>query len=249
MQSRMLSMVALLCFFWVSPLSASAAATAPSEHDMGGWIPITVRFPIRRRLQGYFEVQPRWQRNHESKFSENIIRTGLGYEFSKSISVFGGYYYSAHYDPELNHENRLWEQITFSRKFGAYSVQSRLRMEESWRPKYEGCSIRIRNQLRVTRDIAKTPYYVAVSDEPIINLNSPEDGPRGGFAQNRLFIGVGKKINSFTRIEVGYLNQFRNSPGKKPDIMNHALVAQVSLDFTALKRKSQTKMAVAKQTH
>jgi hypothetical protein len=75
-------------------------------------------------------------------------------------------------------------------------------------------------------------------------LNTPESGPERGFAQNRLFIGLGKRINSYARIEVGYMNQYRNSKEPKPDVINHALVTQISLDFTSFK-KSQTKLARA----
>jgi hypothetical protein len=103
--------------------------------------------------------------------------------------------------------------------------------------------MRLRNQVRVTYDLGESPYYLAVSDEPFYNLNDRPRGPVAGFAENRLFVGVGKRINRFTRVEVGYMNQYKNNRTGGPDKSNHVLLASLNFDFTARKPVKQYKLA------
>jgi hypothetical protein len=209
-------------------------------HTQSAWLPVSVKFPIYRRMQGYFEVQSRFQKEDDSgPFCENQIRTGVGRSFGKNWSAFVGYFWSPHYDEWINHEQRVWEQLTWQKKYGAVTLQNRFRCEEIWREAYRGASVRVRNQLRVTRDLGRSPYYLAVSEEPMFNMNTRPDGPQQGFTQNRLFVGIGKRINWCTRFEVGYLNQYRNSRNATPDLMNHVIVASLAFDFTASKPKKK----------
>lgn len=247
--------VALWFLMFTSCCSATLAkseAPIALENDIGSWLTVSAKVPLWRKWQAYLEVQPRFQRLHESNFSENIIRTGLGYELNKKWSVFGGYYLSSHFDPEYTPEHRLWQQLSYSHKFGRLSLQSRFRCEQSWRENYDGASVRLRNQIKFSYPLGHSEWYLACSDEPFFNLNSKEHGPLAGFAQNRLFLGVGRKINKCTRVEVGYLNQYKNSRSKYPDTVNHVLIAQLLFDFTELKKhgKEESRLANGKpQTH
>lgn len=234
------------------PVVAATQGPIGYTNDFGMWMPMSVKFPIRRKVQGYFEVQPRLQQSGKRDLSETQVRTGVGYEFSKHWSVFAGYFWSMHSAQQIiDHEHRLWQQLTYSQKLGDCTLQSRFRSEEIWRQSYEGALLRVRNQFRLTRPIKGTPYYIAVSEEPFFNVNSRENGPLAGFAQNRAFVGMGKKLNQFARIEFGYMNQYRNSRNTRPDIMNHILIAQLSVDFCGerkqfkLARKPEQKYAVA----
>lgn len=227
----------------IASQSACEAATSGYANDCGAWLPVAAKIPIYKRIQAYVEYQPRWQRNHINHFSESIIRTGLGYEFNNHWSAFSGYYWSARMDKELNHENRLWQQVSYTTKHGRWQVQNRVRLEETWRKKYEGASVRVRNQVRVAYTVGRSPWYLVTSEEPFFNLNSPEKGPESGLAQNRLFVGVGRKLNRYMRMEIGYMNQYQFNRTKVPDQMNHVLFSQVAFDFTAKKAKPETKLA------
>lgn len=89
----------------------SAAATSKStpidiENDRGAWLPVSAKIPLFKNLFGYIECQPRWQKLHVSPFSENQMRAGIGYDINKNLSIAGGYFWSAHFDPTLNSEHR-----------------------------------------------------------------------------------------------------------------------------------------------
>lgn len=215
----------------------------PLIHDYGTWLPANIRVPVYKHVQFFCEVQPKFRRSQHPQLEECEIRPGLGYQMNKKWSVFAGYFFNPHFDKQRTNEKRLWQQVTYSRKLEDISFASRVRLEETWRKTYDGASVRIADQFRVTRKIANTSFYAIVSDEPFVNLNSPKNGPLRGFAENRLFIGVGKTVTPFARVELGYLNQYKNSRTAKPDLVNHVVLAQLSLDFTNPPVKHEYKLA------
>jgi hypothetical protein len=56
--------------------------------------------------------------------------------------------------------------------------------------------------------IGKTKWSVVACDEPFFNLNTVNNGPRGGFNQNWLFLGINRRFNNHLNAEVGYLNNY-----------------------------------------
>lgn len=215
------------------------------EYDYGTWLPLSVKFPIWRKWQGYFEVQPRFQKNAIKTMTENQMRTGIGYQFNKNWSGFAGYFWSLHQNPEWNNEQRIWTQLGYQKQVGSVQFQNRFRCEDIWRYTYKGAAVRLRNQVRITKSFKDSQLYLYASDEPMYTLITRTNGPAPGFAQNRFIVGVGRRINWFTKVEVGYMNQYRNSSSSKPDIMNHALICSLALDFTNRKKQvKDTKLAL-----
>ena len=221
------------------------------DRDSGYWAPITLRAPIYKKWQAAVEYQPRWQKAAEKHLTESIVRFGAGYEFNKKFSIFGGAYISSHFKEDLDWENRLWEQATYTSKLGRFTIQNRLRLEQIEKEEFVGSSWRIRHQLRVTTPVPKyRNWYLVASEEPFFYLNSAENGPRQGFNQNRIYFGVGRQINACTRLEVGYMHQYKNNRGD-PDLSNNLLLTSLTVDLTALKRspkKSNTKLASVPQS-
>ena len=219
------------------------AIVGPADPDFGAWAPITLQVPIYRRLSGYFEAQPRWQRLPQWHFAEMITRSGLSYDLNSKWSVAGGYYFSPHFYPKLNMENRIWEQLSFSHQVGHWKFQNRTRLEEIWQKSYEGASFRLRDQLKVSYQLGKSPWYMVAAEEPFFNIDSNDSGPERGFNQNRLFLGIGRQLGETTRIECGYLNQYKNGQDGKHDLINHVLIAQVAIDLRKLKLPQSWKLA------
>ncbi len=234
--------VSLVCFY-ISPQSAFCETV---DRDNGYWAPISLRSPIYKKWHATVEYQPRFQQAADNHLTESIVRLGTGYEFSKKFSIFGGLYYSSHFNEDLDWENRLWQQATYTTTIGRFTLQNRLRLEQTQKEEFEGSSWRFRHHLRVTMPLPKyRRWYLVASEEPFFNLNSPEDGPRRGFNQNRLYFGIGRQINRCTRIEVGYLHQYKNNRGSS-DLSNNLFLTSLMIDLTALKRQTKpihTKLA------
>ena len=228
-----------------TPGAHAAAAPTKSPADMGSWMPMSLQVPLYKRLSLYSEIQPRLQRLPEHHFTELQNRVGLSVDVTDNFSLAGGYFLAAHYNPTLNYENRIWEQATYSFKAGNFRVQNRTRLEQIWRETYQGASWRFRHQIKVTRPIGRTKWYVVGSEEPIFSMNTIDKGPEQGLVQNRLFVGMGRNINRYMRIECGYMNQFRNGQRGKPDQFNNLLIAQLAIDLRKW-RPSHSKVASKK---
>ncbi len=227
-------LLVLLCF-----LTSEPARCEIIDRDNGYWAPISLRAPIYKKWQATVEYQPRWQSAADKHLTESIVRLGAGYEFNRKFSIFGGAYICSHFKEDLDWENRLWEQATYTSKVGPFTLQNRLRLEQIEKEEFVSSSWRIRHQLRITVPIPKHKnWYLVASEEPFFNLNSAENGPRQGFNQNRLYFGVGRQINRCTRIEVGYLHQYKNNRGQ-PDLSNNLLLTTLAIDLTAFKRQSR----------
>lgn len=237
--SRMLTFV-----FVLLTCPAQSARAEITQTDAGYWAPISLRVPIYKKWQASLEYQPRWQKEADQHLRESIVRLGAGYEFSKKFSVFGGAYISSHFNEELDWENRIWQQATYTSKLGRFTLQNRLRLEQIEKDDFIGSYWRIRHQLRVTVPFPKyRNWYLVAQEEPFFNLTSAQDGPRQGFNQNRLFFGVGRQVNSWTRVEVGYMHQYKNNRGQ-PDLQNNVLLTTLAFDFTGIKKKrTQSKLA------
>jgi hypothetical protein len=225
-----------------TPTAGAATAPTKAPADMGSWMPMSLQIPVYKRLSLYSEIQPRLQRLPERHFTELQNRVGLSVDVTDNFSLTGGYFLAAHYNPTLNYENRIWEQATYSFRAGNFRIQNRSRLEQIWRETYEGASWRFRHQIKVMRPIGRTKWYVVGSEEPFFTLNTIDKGPEQGLVQNRLFVGMGRNINPYMRVECGYMNQFRNGQRGKPDQFNNLLIAQLAIDLRKW-RPSQSKVA------
>jgi hypothetical protein len=232
--------------FACSPQSACAQIT---ETDSGYWAPISLRVPLYKKWQASVEYQPRWQREADQHLTESIVRIGAGYEFTKKFSIFGGAYLSSHFNEDLDWENRTWQQATYTSRLGRLTLQNRLRLEQIEKDDFVGSYWRIRHLLRATLPFPKyRNWYLVAQEEPFFNVTSAQDGPRQGFNQNRLFFGIGRQVNSWTRVEIGYMHQYKNNRGA-PDLHNNVLLTTLAFDFTGLKKKkTQSKLAALPQT-
>ncbi|HEY9785887.1 MAG TPA: DUF2490 domain-containing protein [Candidatus Obscuribacterales bacterium] len=231
-----------LTLFYLLTNLGNATCAQELTQDRGLWAPITLKSPVYKKVEASLEVQPRWQSTAENGISENIIRAGLGFRLTKNVSIFGGYYWSSKFEEELDWENRLWQQITYSKKFARFSLQNRTRLEEIAQEEPLGAAWRVRHQIRFSYDLPKTKWYVVVAEEPFFYLNGQENGPRQGFNQNRVTLAVGRKINRCVRTECGYINQYKNNRGS-PDLVNHILLTQVSIDLDNFFSQKKFKLA------
>lgn len=61
-------------------------------------------------------------------------------------------------------------------------------------------------------------------NEIFFNLNSPTNGPGGGFDQNRIFVGLNKKINKHLSVDGDYqLQAINTNEASLFNTLNHIL--------------------------
>jgi Protein of unknown function (DUF2490) len=209
---------------------AGSWARAETIHDVRAWMSLTGQGPMVRgsRWRWYFDVQNR-DRNSARDIDQFVVRPGVGYALANHLSFWGGYAYTTNFTAAGKvYENRIWEQLVFT-PAALSTVSLRTRLEQRFFNGVDRTGLRLREQVRFTHPIGAKPSLSAIaSDEVLFHMNTTGTFRRG-FDQNRAFGGIGIKLNSKLRIDVGYLNQFVHSlPLNR---MNHALSGIVNLAF------------------
>ena len=202
------------------------------DEDGRVWLNINMKMPLPiKGLNAYLEIQLRW-REEGSEYDQTIIRPAIFYDVSPKSSVWLGYArVISHSSTKPNtHENRLWQQFSYSfDPIAEWKIASRTRLEERSIEGKDDIGYRLRQMLKFTRPLSLENISIILSDELFLNANSTDWGAASGFDQNRAFIGLGYKLNKHNAFEIGYLNQFVNT--RKVDRENHVLSTTWAINF------------------
>jgi len=208
-RQRFLVLLALM----VLPLSCWAQSS-----DLGNWLMYFGNKKINDRWNWHNEVQ---YRNYDAigDLEQLLLRTGLGYNLTESNNNFllgYGFIHSENYvgdsEDKVNvDEHRIFQQFITRQRFGRFAWQHRYRFEERW---IEGdFRFRFRYFLGVTvalnnAELGDGTFYLSGYNEVFIN------GDGEVFDRNRLYGGLGHRVSSAIRFEVGYMNQFLGGMGR-----------------------------------
>lgn len=205
-------------------------AHAQTREDEQLWVNATVMKTHESGLAWFAEVQPRVGEG-ASEVQQLILRPAIGYRFSDALTLYAGY---AHVvlprAGEDRNEERGFAQASWTiGKLGRGTLSSRSRIELRSLSNGDDLGWRAREMLRFVHPIT-TPgkTRALVSAEAFVALNDTDWGARGGFDQLRSFAGVEVPIGGRNTLELGYLNQWIDDPGRASR-MNH--VASVAVFF------------------
>ena len=195
------------------------------SHDGQFWFPLYNRFSITDKVKGWFEVNPRFGEDM-SEINQLLIRPALGYQILPNLSLWQGYAWVTNYEPRFSDEHRLYQQLSYRKGFTKVNLSTRTRMEERFIRSARGVALRGRQFIRVNFPLDdRNQWAFVVYNEVFVTLNTIRNGPRAGFDQNRLFVGINRKINRHLNVDVGYQNQSINTRGPRfVDAMNHILL-------------------------
>ncbi|MCC7135460.1 MAG: DUF2490 domain-containing protein [Nitrosomonas sp.] len=227
-------------------LLSTSAAAENIEEDFQTWgvFVATGSFgainPDWKNFKYWVEGQGRFG-NDTSRFSQGMVRNGLGYAVNDKTSVWLGHAWVPTSLPfaarKAFDEHRIWQQLLWSDKFSFGTLTSRTRLEQrffSGLPRSEDTGYRFRQFIKLSIPLPSiSPAFgLAFYDELFINLNNTDSGLRDGFALNRGFAGVFYRLNQHTVFEIGYLNQFINTKkNPRSDLMQHILAVQLFMNF------------------
>ncbi len=222
----------ICCLTGALLLSGTAWADSSLDHDLQLWTPFYLTFPLKGKVKGYFEVNPRVG-DDLSEMRQLLIRPAVGYQVTKALSLWQGYAWVADFLPTFRSENRLYQQLQYRTAVHGFNLLSRSRLEERFIEDTSGVAIRARTMLRVGYPFGRAKAWsVVLYDEVFINLNSIQNGPEGGFDQNRAFGGVNYKLSGHVNVDAGYQFQLVNSP--EPGLANggnHIILIQTFLNW------------------
>jgi hypothetical protein len=178
--------------------------------DFGNWLIYIGNNKLNSKWNIHNAVQYR-NDNAIGDLEQLLIRTGLGYTFNdKKNNVLLGYGYilSENYISNSDNkatvnEHRIFQQFTASQTFGKVKLGHRYRFEQRFVESDFKMRFRYFLSLNIPINIMQNnKYYLSAYNEIFLNTKTSV------FDRNRLYGGIGYKINTAIRIEVGYMNQF-----------------------------------------
>lgn len=178
--------------------------------------------------------------DNSTRFTQALIRPGIGYAINEKITVWLGYDWVPTSRPlALKHpfnDHRIWQQLSLRDNYSFGTVISRTRLEQRFFdiPGSSDVAYRYRQMLKLSTPMPLVSPRVSfvVWNEIFVDLNSMDAGIRSGLNQNWAFAGIGYRLNKKTIVEVGYLNQYINRPqSPRPDQMNHVLSVTMLVNF------------------
>lgn len=209
-------------------LALTCSAEAQKVHDEGWWTALFSQGQLGEDPNGkwrwWFDGHARFFDDTEG-FGQSIVRPGVGYAISDNATVWAGYGWirTAPGSGSDFDENRIWQQITWSKNCEPIRFGLRSRLEQRFLETGDDTGWRFRQFFRVWHTLPEYPRFSLVAwDEVFLNLNDTDYGARTGLDQNRVFAGFGwtKTPDSKLRTEIGYMNQFINA-SSGPDRSNH----------------------------
>ena len=198
-----------LLIFMLFPLGLQA-----QDSDLGNWIIYFGNKKINDKWNWHHEVQYR-NYNAIGDLEQLLLRTGFGYNLSpgnNNLLLGYGYILSQNYFSDVDdkfdvNEHRIFQQFINRHKLGTVSLQHRFRFEQRFVE--DDYLMRFRYFLAAniplnSKEMGDKTWYLSAYNE--IFLNTEDEV----FDRNRLYGGLGYKLNPGLRFEVGYMNQFLN---------------------------------------
>ena len=189
------------------PLSSFA-----QESELGNWYLLFGNKKIKNKFNWHHELQYR-NYNFVGDLEQLLLRTGIGMKVADNSNLLLGYgfirseNYNSASEKSVVNEHRIYQQFISKQNIGQTRIQHRYRFEQRWTP--DLFRLRLRYFLGINIPLWKdetTPKEVYFSIYNEIFLNTKADV----FDRNRLYGGLGYRLNDKLRFELGYMNQFLN---------------------------------------
>ncbi len=204
-----------IVFICVSILVIMSSSSYAQNSDLGNWLLYFGNKKINAKWNWHHEIQYR-NYNAIGDLEQLLLRTGIGYnltENNNNLLLGYGFIHSQNYvdnlDEKVNiNEHRIFQQFITRHSISRVKVQHRYRFEQRW---VEGADLRLRFRYFLSlnipinnQDIIDNTWYGSIYNEIFINDQQIL------FDRNRLYFGIGYRLNQTAKFEFGYMNQFLN---------------------------------------
>lgn len=182
--------------------------------NTGNWIQYFGNKKINEKWNWWHEVQYR-NFNAVGDLEQLLIRTGIGYNKSKTDNIHIGYayilsepYIAGTSDKSSLVENRIYQQFVNRNSFGRGTFMTRLRLEERFFSDDFKTRFRAMNWINYPlnhKSITDKTIYLSSYHEIFINGKGP------AFDRIRLYGALGYFIDKKMKVELGYLSQVQTN--------------------------------------
>lgn len=173
--------------------------------------------PHSSSFKYYFEPQLRLI-DTTSVFNQLLLLGGLGYQMNPDVLVVmgSGWIRTKTVRNFQTEETRIWEQLNWRMlNTPNWNINSRTRIEQRKHADFSAMSLRLRERIWIRVPFKKWEgYSFSCFDEIFFNLNHPEWTSPYLIEQNRLFVGISRKLSETIIMDAGYANQYIRSSTK-----------------------------------
>ncbi len=210
--SRYLGLLAVIL------LVAMPAVANAQDSELGNWMIYFGNKSLGERFNWHHEVQYR-NYNAAGDLEQLLLRTGIGYnltENNNNLLLGYGYILSENYIPgseekEVVNEHRIFQQFITTQRFARISLTHRYRFEQRFIEDDFRMRFRYFLSLNVALNkptVTDNTLYLSAYNEIFLNTQDSV------FDRNRLYGGLGYRLNGMFRFELGYMNQFLEQGGR-----------------------------------
>ena len=188
------------------------------DSNLGNWLIYIGSKKVDSTWNIHSEIQ---YRNYDAigDLEQLLLRTGVGYNLTKNnnnLLLGYGYILSENYIADTNEKNsvnehRIYQQFTTKQGVGKLKLKHRYRFEQ----RFVASDFKMRfryflslNYPLIAKESSGKMLYASAYNE--IFLNTEKDV----FDRNRVFGGLGYKLNDTIKFEIGYMNQFFEGSGR-----------------------------------
>lgn len=175
------------------------------DSDMGNWLIYIGNKKLDNQWNVHHEVQYR-NYNAIGDLEQLLLRTGIGKnltEGNNNLLLGYGFIRSENYanaeDKIVINEHRIFQQFITKQSIGKVNVQHRYRFEQRFVE--DDFKLRFRYFLGLSYPLTDQ-FYLSSYNEIFINT------VQNAFDRHRLYGGLGYKVSSQVKVELGYMNQF-----------------------------------------
>lgn len=180
------------------------------EKKVGSWYMLYGTHQVSEKLSVNTGVQLRYY-EFITNYNLNLFYTGINYKINPNISFTFNYGYldidrSIEFtDIQNTIEHRFWEQISYKHNLWKIPLNHRFRLEHRFLHDINDNSVqnRIRYRLGTTIKLNEL-FYIVANNEFFFNF---EGEP---FRENRLYSGIGMRIDKTINLQFGFMNQYIN---------------------------------------
>ena len=188
------------------------------QKNLGTWNMVNTKINLGKKWSVFGELQLRTQLFYDNPYYYEV-KGGASYAINKNFSfLLGVGKYLTYADdgdfkgPLVSNETRNWQQLTISHYLERIKFEHRYRVEQRWIS--TGYRNRFRYRLNMdiplhNKKLEPKTFYLSAFNEIFLTNREPF------FQRNRVFGGVGYKVNKNIVILSGVLHQFDYQPGKK----------------------------------
>ena len=189
-----------------------ASGPAEARDDSQIWTTASASVKLDDHWRLGQELTARFSDNRNGLYEIESV-TMLGYKFSKTATISGGYVFNPLYSSGdlTGREHRLREQLSFDNftQIGRGKLSARLRFEQRWRENQDGTAWRMRPYVKYTLPLHEGGKTALVlSNETFVNLKNTSFQRADGIDRMRNLIAINTPLSKNLNLEAGYLNQY-----------------------------------------